>query len=190
MQKVWHRAFDGWWYLTLREAGGRKQLKLLKGPADKDTKAAAERLAVQELALRQTAADEAVGDHAPAWATAGHVVRAFLVHSRAEHTADTAAWYEGLLTPFVELHGKVRLTRLKKKHVTAWLKHKGYNPTSANRAVNAGRDVGLPECHSVKPQVVVGESLRGEPGAGGSCTGSSWPVASCISVRSGEVGSG
>jgi integrase len=137
MQKVWHRAFDGWWYLTLTEGGSRRQLKLVKGPNDKDTKAAAERLAVQELALRQQPGDEAGGDCAPAWATAGHVVRAFLKHSRAEHTADTADWYENLLTPFVELHGKVRLTRLKKKHVTAWLKHKGYNPTSANRALGA-----------------------------------------------------
>ncbi len=136
MQKVWHRAFDGWWYLTLTEAGSRRQIKLVKGPDDKDTKAAAERQAVQELALRQHA-EETGGEKVPSWATAGHVIRAFLKHSREEHTTETADWYDHLLTPFVELYGKLRLARLRKKHVTAWLKHKGYNPTSANRALGA-----------------------------------------------------
>lgn len=92
MQKVWHRKFDGWWYLTLSEAGSRQQIKLVKGSNDKDTKVAAERQAVQELALRQHVED-AGSDKAPAWATAGHVIRAFLKHSREEHAADTSRWY-------------------------------------------------------------------------------------------------
>lgn len=71
MQKVWRRQFDGWWYLTLSEGGTRQQIKLVKGPDDRETKAAAERQAVQALAARQHA--EASGDQAPAWATAGHV---------------------------------------------------------------------------------------------------------------------
>jgi hypothetical protein len=29
MHKVWHRAFDGWWYVTLRESGQRTQVKLV-----------------------------------------------------------------------------------------------------------------------------------------------------------------
>lgn len=43
MQKVWRRQFDGWWYLTLSEGGTRQQIKLVKGPNDRETKAAAER---------------------------------------------------------------------------------------------------------------------------------------------------
>jgi integrase len=135
MQKVWHRQFDGWWYLTLREAGGRKQIKLVKGPDDRETKAVAERQAVQELAARQHVED--AGESAPSWATAGHVVRAFLKHSDREHSTDTAKWHRNLLTPFVEMFGKVRLTRLRKRHVRAWVEAKKYNPTSANRAIGA-----------------------------------------------------
>jgi hypothetical protein len=55
MQKVWYRRFDGWWYLTISEGGSRRQVKLDKGSNDKETKAAAEHQAVQELAARQHA---------------------------------------------------------------------------------------------------------------------------------------
>ena len=135
MKKVWHRTFHGWWYLTLAEGGNRQQIKLVKGPNDKETKAAAERQAIQELATRQHVEDNA--DKAPSWATAGHVIRAFLKHSAEEHSKETAAWHRYLLTSFLDLYGKVRLTRLRKMHVRAWLAAKGYNPTSANRAVGA-----------------------------------------------------
>ncbi len=135
MKKVWHRTFDGWWYLTLMQGGNRQQIKLVKGPDDHATKVTAERQAIQELASRQQAEDS--GDKAPSWATAGHVIRAFLKHSTEEHTPETAIWYRNLLTPFIQLHGKVRLVRLRKQHVRAWLAEKGYNPTSANRAVGA-----------------------------------------------------
>lgn len=138
MHKVWHRAFDGWWYVTLTEGGTRRQIKLLKAPNDKDSKALAERQAIQELAARQHADERSAAEPGvPTWATAGHVIRAFLTHSREEHSAETATWYRNLLTPFAELHGKVRLTRLRKKHVRAWLAAKGYNPTSQNRALGA-----------------------------------------------------
>ena len=77
MRKVWHRKFDGWWYLTLTENNTRRQIKLVKAPDDKPSKAAAERQAIHELAARQHACDG--GDPAaPAWATAGHVIRAFV----------------------------------------------------------------------------------------------------------------
>lgn len=138
MHTVWHRAFDGWWYVTLTEGGRRRQIKLVKAPNDKDSKARAERQAIDELAARQHADETAADDPGvPAWATAGHVVRAFLAHSRAEHSADTATWYENLLRPFADTFGKVRVSRLRKKHVRAWLKAKAYNPTSQNRAVGA-----------------------------------------------------
>jgi integrase len=138
MHKVWHRTFDGWWYVTLTEGGTRRQIKLVKAPNDKASKAAAERLAIQELAARQPADGQPPDDRGvPSWATAGHVVRAFLAHSRAEHSAETATWYVNLLTPFAELYGKVRVARLRKRHVKAWLQSRGYNPTSQNRAVGA-----------------------------------------------------
>lgn len=136
MRKVWHRTFDGWWYLTLSEGGSRRQIKLVKGPDDRETKAAAERQAIGELAARQHA-ENTDDSSAPAWATAGHVIRAFLQHSREEHTADTAKWHANLLTPFMAMFGNVRISRLRKKHVRQWLAAKGYNPTSANRAVGA-----------------------------------------------------
>lgn len=136
MQKVWFRKFDGWWYLTLKEGGTRLQIKLVKGPDDKETKIKAEKQAIQELAARQHA-DDREDKSTPAWTTAGHIIRAFLNHSAEEHTEETATWHRNLLTPFMEKFGKLRLSRLRKRHVKEWLKDKGYNPTSSNRAVGA-----------------------------------------------------
>lgn len=65
------------------------------------------------------------------------MIRAFLKHSLEAHAPDTAVWHRNLLTPFAAMHGKVRIARLRKKHVRSWLAAKGYNPTSANRAVGA-----------------------------------------------------
>ena len=65
------------------------------------------------------------------------MVDAFLAHSRGGHAPETADWYRNLLTPFVGLPGRVRVARLRKKHVRAWVRHKGYNPTSANKAIGA-----------------------------------------------------
>lgn len=77
MHKVWHRKFDGWWYVTLTEGGARRQIKLLKAPNDKESKNAAERQAIQELAARQHADETAAPEPGvPTWATAGHVTAA------------------------------------------------------------------------------------------------------------------
>jgi len=65
------------------------------------------------------------------------VVNAFLKHSVEEHAPETAAWHRNLLSPFVERFGKVRVSKLKKAHVKAWITAKGYNPTSANKAIGA-----------------------------------------------------
>jgi hypothetical protein len=67
IQKIWHRQFDIWWYLTLRSASGRKEIKLVKVPDDRETKAAAEQQAVQEFAARQHVED--AGESAPTSST-------------------------------------------------------------------------------------------------------------------------
>lgn len=136
MQKVWYRRFDGWWYLTISEGGSRRQVKLVKGSNDKETKAAAEHQGVQELAARQHAPSQGE-EPVPPWASAEHVICAFLKHCRVDHEVSTARWYSDLLLPFVAMFGKIRITRLKKKHVKAWITAKGFNPTSANKAVGA-----------------------------------------------------
>jgi integrase len=135
MQKVWFRKQTGWWYATVRKDGARQQLPLVKAPNDRAGKKLAEEQLVRELALHDHLEDSS--DKAPAWATVGHVVTAFLRHSEEDHEAVTARWYRDLLLPFREMWGKLRVTRLRKKHVRAWLKAKGYNPTSANKAVGA-----------------------------------------------------
>jgi hypothetical protein len=71
MRKVWYRKFDGWWYLTLTEAGSRRQIKLLKAPNDKPSRTLAERQAVQELAARQPAdGSTAMNRGTASWTTA------------------------------------------------------------------------------------------------------------------------
>jgi integrase/recombinase XerC len=69
------------------------------------------------------------------WLTVGHVLRGFLRHSREEHTQATAAWHGYILDPFLNTWGRMRVSRLRKKHVKAWVKAKGYNPTSAAKAI-------------------------------------------------------
>ena len=71
MHKVWHRAFDGWWYVTLSQGGTRRQIKLLKAPNDKESKSLAERQAIQELAARQQPEESVPDAGGPSWATAG-----------------------------------------------------------------------------------------------------------------------
>src|SRR5262249_23264664 len=83
--------------------------------------------------------DRDIPDHteavrAPASLTVSHIIQGFLKHSREEHDKDTAAWYKTVLTPFEAMWGTLRYRRLRKKHVMAWLKKTGYNPTSQNRA--------------------------------------------------------
>lgn len=140
MQKVWFRKQTGWWYASVKEAGSYHQLKLVKAPNTRDGKLLAEAQLVQELAARQHAADtaEAGADvGSVGWVTVAHVVAAFLKHSSAEHEPPTARWYRDLLLPFRDRFGKLRVTRLRKKHVRAWVEAKGYNPTSANKAIGA-----------------------------------------------------
>jgi integrase len=136
MQKVWFRSFDGWWYATLREGGVRKQIKLLKAPDSRDGRKLAEDHLVRELGDRDYSQAKAAHDPAVApWITVGHVLRGFVRHSRADHSADTADWHQRLLEPFITTWGNVRVGRLRKQHVQAWVKAKKYNPTSAAKAI-------------------------------------------------------
>lgn len=135
MQKVWFRKQTGWWYASIKESGTYQQIKLVKAPDDKDGKKLAEAQLVQELASKQHADQAPPGN--TGWVTVAHVLTGFLKHSREEHEEPTARWYTDLLTPFSELWGKLRVTQLRKKHVKRWLTEKGYNPTSANKALGA-----------------------------------------------------
>lgn len=136
MQKVWFRKSKNAWFATILEGGRQKQIRLVTAPNDRDGRKLAEDQLLKELAARDyTPSKEASAEPVPAWATVAHVVNAFLAFSRGEHSADTAAWHKTLLTPFVERFGKLRVARLRKKHVRAWVQAKGYNPTSANKAI-------------------------------------------------------
>lgn len=136
MQKVWHREFDGWWYTTLKEGGVRKQIKLLKAPDTKEAKRKAEDQLVKELSARSYSQEKAAEEPSlQTWLTVGHVLRGFLRHSQEEHTKETADWHGYILKPFLEAWGRLRIARLKKLHVKAWIKAKKYNPTSAAKAI-------------------------------------------------------
>src|SRR5262249_38605384 len=118
--------------------GGRQhQVHLIKAPNDRDGKKLAEARLVEELAARQLVPKPEGGVKAPGWLTVAHVLRGFLKHSRYEHEKATADWYEDLLEPFTPRSGKLRYSRLRKRHVRAWLRELGYNATSANKAVGA-----------------------------------------------------
>ena len=138
MQKVWFRTNDGWWYATLREDGRRAQIRLVKAPDDRHGKKLAEDQLLQELAARnysqQQAADEPLS---PSWLTVRHVIDGFLAHSREEHKPGTYGWYKTVLSSFKDALGKLRVARLRRKAVRAWLKSTGYNPTSQNKALGA-----------------------------------------------------
>jgi integrase len=138
MQKVWFRKSKNAWFATVRINGVQKQIRLVTAPDTNEGRKKAEDQLVQELAARGYSQEaEADAEAPPSWAAVGHVVRAFLQHSRGEHAAETAAWYSNLLTPFAETFGRLRVTQLRKRHVRAWVASKGYNPTSANKAIGA-----------------------------------------------------
>ena len=138
MQKVWYRKSKHAWFATILEGGGQKQIRLVTAPNDKAGRQLAEDQLLKELAARDYSIEkEASVEAVPAWATVKHVVTAFLKHSRGEHAAETADWYRNLLTPFVTMFGKLRVARLRRKHVKAWIKDKGYNPTSSSKAIGA-----------------------------------------------------
>jgi integrase len=136
MQSVWYRKSKNSWFATVLENGRQKQLRLVTAPNDKHGKKLAEDQLLKELSARNYSIEkESSTDPVPSWATVAHVIQAFINHSRGEHSAETAAWHKSLLTPFIQRFGKVRVTQLRKKHVRAWVKDKGYNPTSANKAI-------------------------------------------------------
>jgi integrase len=136
MQKVWYRTSKNAWFATILEGGRQKQIRLVNAPNDKNGRRLAEDQLVKELAARDySAAKEADAEPVPSWATVAHVLNAFLKHSRSQHSEETAKWHAYLLNPFLMMFGKLRVTRLRTKHVRAWVKSKGYNPTSANKAI-------------------------------------------------------
>jgi hypothetical protein len=128
MQRVWFRAHDSNWYVTIREQGKQRQIKLLKAPNTKDGKRLAEQKLIEELTARSFQPDPVIR-HEP-WLTVSQVIQGFLQHSIINHEEGTATWHRQILTPFDELFGDLRITQLKKQHVTAWLTKRGFNETS------------------------------------------------------------
>ncbi len=138
MQKVWFRKQTGWWYASLRESGQYNQIRLVKASNTREGRKQAEDQLLKELAARSYSQEKAANDpHSPTWVTVSHVITGFLDHSGREHEPPTARWYRDLLIPFRTMWGKLRVTQLRKKHVKKWIEAKGYNPTSANKAIGA-----------------------------------------------------
>jgi len=135
MQKVWYRTSKQCWFATITDGGRQQQIRLLKAPHNKDGRKLAEDKLIEELAARKMPHDDGEGVKTPAWATVEHVLKAFLKHSHEEHSSETADWHERLLRRFRAMYGNLRYTRLRKKHVKAWLQKSGYNPTSQNKAL-------------------------------------------------------
>jgi len=133
MKKVWHRGSENGWYLTIRENGHRRQLLLVKGPNTREFRKKAEELAIAELATRKV--DDCPSN--PSWLLVHHVLDGFLKHSLEEHEPKTHDWYKGFFDTFEPKYGKLRVVQLKKQHVMAWVTARGFNDTSANRAIGA-----------------------------------------------------
>ncbi|MBI2804476.1 MAG: site-specific integrase [Planctomycetes bacterium] len=115
------------------KARHKKQLKLIKGPKDKAHKKLAEEQLLKELKSRKPTSKKA----APDWLVVNGVLRGFLRHSRKNHEPSTYRWYKDILKGFNRLYGRLRVTQLRRKHVTRWFEKSGYNPTSQNRALGA-----------------------------------------------------
>jgi hypothetical protein len=135
MQRVWHRSRDGWWYATLREAGRREQIKLLKAADTPDARKRAEDCLVRELAARIERGEAPEGS--PEWLSVAHVIAGFLAHSAQEHDKDAHRWYKGMLSGFSVKWGTIRVATLRKQQVLSFIKAKYDNPTSQNKAIGA-----------------------------------------------------
>lgn len=135
MQKVWHRAHDGWWYATIKSAGRREQFKLLKAARNSDGRKRAEEVLVRELAERIERGESPECGHE--WLTVAHVVSGFLAHSTREHDPQTAQWYKSLIDGFSAKWGNLRIHQLSKKHVLAYVKGRFNSPTTQNKTIGA-----------------------------------------------------
>jgi integrase len=133
MQKIWYRKGESAWFLTIKENGKQKQLRLLRGPNDRDTRKKAEGLAIQELANRKSDPTPAT----PSWITVGNILDGFLDHSKEEHDSSTYEWYKYFFDSFRKKTENLRITLLKKHHIQAWVKEHGFSDTSANRVIGA-----------------------------------------------------
>jgi integrase/recombinase XerC len=118
-----------------KQKGKQRQIRLFRGPDNKDARKKAESLAIEELAARQHDIDlPAVAS----WMTVSHVLDGFLRFSKEEHEPPTYDQYERFFKLFRKKNrGDLRISQLKKHHVTEWLKERKYNATSQNRAISA-----------------------------------------------------
>ena len=132
MQRIWYRKAESSWFLTVRENGRQKQLRLLRGPNDKETRRKAEEAAVRELATRPADSTPATA----AWITVGHVLDGVLRHSKENHEPSTYEWYDYFFSTFTR-HRDLRIGLLKKQHIHEWLGSRKLSDTTANRGIGA-----------------------------------------------------
>jgi len=134
MQKIWFRKAQSAWYLTIKENGQQKQIRLLMAPNAREGRQKAEEIAIQELATRK------IEPHIPAvqsWITVNHILDGFLRHSHENHEPATHEWYEWFFSTFKPRFGDLRITQLKKHHIDAWVKSRSFGATTANRGIGA-----------------------------------------------------
>ncbi|MBI2804395.1 MAG: hypothetical protein HYX68_05350 [Planctomycetes bacterium] len=105
MQRIWFRTAESAWFLTIREDGKQKQLRLLRGENTREDRLRAEELAIQELSSRKLDTDIAT---AHSWITVDHVLDAFLRHSKENHEPATTEWYEWFFSTFGPANKSVR----------------------------------------------------------------------------------
>ncbi len=134
MQRIWFRTAESAWFLTIREDGKQKQLRLLKGENTREDRHRAEEIAIQELSARKLDTEIAT---AHSWITVDHVLDAFLRHSKENHEPATYEWYEWFFSTFQPKFGKIRITQLRKHHIDAWVKSRKFGPTTVNRGIGA-----------------------------------------------------
>lgn len=112
MQKLWYRAFDDWWYVTVSENGKRVQKKLVKGQENEE-----------EAESRFHALMVQVGQESPrSDILYAELVDQFLDFCKLE-TPGSYDWYKNFLQSFVDSY-KGTVEDLKPLHVRAWLDRK------------------------------------------------------------------
>ncbi|MEZ5943254.1 MAG: tyrosine-type recombinase/integrase [Planctomycetaceae bacterium] len=124
--KPWFRDHDGWWYVTLKGGGRRKQVKLARG---RENEPEAYRRFYEVMA--------AAGHIEPSpEMTFNELAAQFLSYSREQHKSVTTNWYVRLLDDF-DQHCQGRVKDLKKSHVDTWLRKHTWSVSSRRQAITA-----------------------------------------------------
>jgi integrase len=129
-RQPWYRASRDAWYVQI---DGR-QVKLADG---KDSEEKAWREYHRLMAAK---ADREEARQTAAGRTAREVCDIFLCHAETAVEARTFDWYRRCLQSFCKLHGQVRVSELKKHHVTEWLEaHPGWKASRRHATIAVKR---------------------------------------------------